>query len=272
MIHRNIHNNDIIKLYESGLSSIQVANELNTTKRLVLGRLKKCNIVRRTISKALRKYNINEHFFDIIDCELKAYWLGFLLADGNIGRSGRNGMAYQLRCTLQRRDHEHLTKLASHMQSNHPVTNGYSTDTVTGKKHPITKLIITSKTLGLALLEKGWDDFKKKGSCKILEKTPTNLQRHIVRGLIDGDGWLCYSSRWVIGYCDLHKSVVEWVRNWINHGNPSIKQPKMNKSYAVHYTGGRQTRHIANILYSDASVYLSRKYIAAQNITSQNTP
>lgn len=26
----------------------------------------------------MRKYNFNEHYFDIIDCQEKAYWLGFV--------------------------------------------------------------------------------------------------------------------------------------------------------------------------------------------------
>ena len=28
----------------------------------------------------MRKYNFNEHYFDIIDCQEKAYWLGFFAA------------------------------------------------------------------------------------------------------------------------------------------------------------------------------------------------
>lgn len=30
----------------------------------------------------MRKYNFNEHYFDNIDCQEKAYWLGFFAADG----------------------------------------------------------------------------------------------------------------------------------------------------------------------------------------------
>lgn len=29
----------------------------------------------------MRKYNFNEHYFDIIDCQEKAYWLGFFAFD-----------------------------------------------------------------------------------------------------------------------------------------------------------------------------------------------
>ena len=31
-----------------------------------------------------RKYHCDDGYFDLIDSEAKAYWLGFLAADGNI--------------------------------------------------------------------------------------------------------------------------------------------------------------------------------------------
>lgn len=32
-------------------------------------------------------YSLNEHYFDNIDCDEKAYWLGFLFADGAISNN-----------------------------------------------------------------------------------------------------------------------------------------------------------------------------------------
>lgn len=37
---------------------------------------------RYKISKTCKKYSLNEHVFDVIDNQEKAYWLGFLMADG----------------------------------------------------------------------------------------------------------------------------------------------------------------------------------------------
>ena len=36
-----------------------------------------------------RKYNVNDNYFNKIDNEEKAYWLGFLLADGCIHERAR---------------------------------------------------------------------------------------------------------------------------------------------------------------------------------------
>src|SRR5438105_237351 len=54
---------------------------------------KKYGIDRRTVSRILRmyglgklqkRYKVNENYFKVIDTEEKAYWLGFITADGCI--------------------------------------------------------------------------------------------------------------------------------------------------------------------------------------------
>lgn len=50
------------------------------------------------------KYTFNENIFSIIDNEEKAYWLGFLYADGYLTDQGLFG------CALQEKDKAHLNK------------------------------------------------------------------------------------------------------------------------------------------------------------------
>ena len=60
----------------------------------------------------MSKYTYNENYFKIIDSEEKAYWLGFLYADGCITRFYRNEKlkSMSLELTLQSNDIEHLKK------------------------------------------------------------------------------------------------------------------------------------------------------------------
>lgn len=53
-----------------------------------------------------RKYILNQNFFDDIDTEEKAYWLGFLYADGY-----NNEKRKEVKIRLAIKDEEHLLKL-----------------------------------------------------------------------------------------------------------------------------------------------------------------
>ena len=53
-----------------------------------------------------RKYRCNETYFDHIDSESKAYWLGFIYADGCISNNG-----YRFEVRLSKNDEDHLIKL-----------------------------------------------------------------------------------------------------------------------------------------------------------------
>ena len=61
---------------------------------------------------------INYNYFDVIDTENKAYWLGFIFADGcittpyRVNKDGsiKNGI-YRIEVSLKEDDKEHLDKL-----------------------------------------------------------------------------------------------------------------------------------------------------------------
>lgn len=63
-----------------------------------------------------RRLSVNDDFFEVIDTEEKAYWLGFLFADGSI-RSSRNEVAIQ----LQRGDKRHLEKFRDALDSEYGI-------------------------------------------------------------------------------------------------------------------------------------------------------
>ena len=77
---------------------------------------KEYKIDRRTLSSYLKRVGItivnrqnickfNEHVFDNIDSEEKAYWLGFIFADGYISSQEGN---YNFEISLKGSDKEHL--------------------------------------------------------------------------------------------------------------------------------------------------------------------
>ena len=66
------------------------------------------------------KYSVNQDYFENIDNEWKAYWLGFLYADGCItikrNSNNQNKMDYNIDLTLK--DKEHIIKFLNSVQSN----------------------------------------------------------------------------------------------------------------------------------------------------------
>ena len=245
---------DLAEEYNAGSSSLELARKYGLTKRAVLYRLRKQGVKRRTTSQALRRFTVNEAAFQGINCESTAYWLGFLLADGAISCTGRFSRARQLRCTLQERDLQHLEMLRTWLCSTHPIK--YLPD----KKAYL--LSITSKRLVEPLEAASWHEFKRFGHTAILEITPSNLQRHLIRGLIDGDGTIgYYLGRWIIGYIDLHETVVKWVQSWFirNCNTKPVKLRRPSQAFQFQYNGNIQAPRIIYHLYANAAVALSRK-------------
>lgn len=87
----------------------------------------KYGIKRQSLSKYLysighevinyqNRLRCDETVFDSIDTEEKAYWLGFIFADGNISQVG-----HKFEMNLGGKDYDHLDKLRKFFKYEHPV-------------------------------------------------------------------------------------------------------------------------------------------------------
>lgn len=72
----NLNENEIIALYQSGLSTIKIGKMFGCSNTTISKRLKELKIKMRSNKEYRRKYNFNENFFESIDTQEKAYWLG----------------------------------------------------------------------------------------------------------------------------------------------------------------------------------------------------
>ena len=70
-----------------------------------------------------RRYNVNHNYFDIIDTEEKAYWLGFLYADGYI-RERKSGNSLEMKLSIK--DKHHLELFRESINSNHIIVDGFN--------------------------------------------------------------------------------------------------------------------------------------------------
>ena len=246
--------NNLINDYSSGESLRSLAIEYNCTRSVLSRILKENNIVIRDNTKNSRKYYHDEDFFEKINTEEKAYWLGFIFADGFI-ESKRNHGAQKLGITLSKIDINHLEKFKADIKATNPIKeykgSGYNANGT------FSKILLTS--------QKTVDDLKKHGCTehKTLKLTfPTikdELKHHFIRGYMDGDGSisLIQNKSYIIQFT----GTKDFLTSIMKYFNKNLAMyTKDNITYELKFGGNLQVKKILNILYKDATVYLDRKY------------
>lgn len=135
-----------------------------------------------------RRYFVDEYYFDEIDCEEKAYWLGFIYADGYI-RERKSGNSLELKLSVK--DKLHLELFKNTIKSNHVISEYFN-------KVKYKDRFSESHGCHLAIYSKKLvDSIKKNGvhSNKTFTIEFPNIKdeliNHFIRGYFDGDG--CFS-------------------------------------------------------------------------------
>ena len=108
---------ELFAKYETGkYTGADLAKEYPITLTAINGLLRRNGYKSKSQSELQRKYSINENFFDVIDTEEKAYFLGFLYADG-CNATNRNAVIL----SLKEDDRDILEKLNSLLQPQKPL-------------------------------------------------------------------------------------------------------------------------------------------------------
>lgn len=206
-----------------------------------------------------RKYNINEEFFDVIDSESKAYFLGFLYADGTISPS-RNTILL----SLKENDKIILEKLKECINYTGPlkyrIRNPNWKGASKGSKNTWS-LHITNKKLRQRLEEIGCTNNK---TYKIeFPEIPENLYRHFIRGYFDGDGCLYISktkrAEWsMIGTYNFLKNIQDIISENLNLSKNKLYSK--GELFYLKYGSKKDVKSLQDWLYKDSIIFLDRKF------------
>lgn len=245
----------IAGLYRSGLSCKQISETLKGLSRTTIFRkLEIMGIKRRTISEACRKYKVNHNFFETIDTEQKAYWVGFLGADGCI-----HDKISMISLNLSLKDESQLKKFKEALNTNYPIHNRK-----VNLKYSACSINIRSKEIVRDLIDKGVVP-RKSLILKSPKNIPDSLIKHWIRGYFDGDGCVGIyvdkkSSRnrlslrtSIIGT----QEVLEFILNQI--GLSQIIRRMTNSKAFVFQAAGKKGLQLYYYMYSNATIYLERK-------------
>ena len=189
-------------------------------------------------------FEYDETYFEKIENEEKAYWLGFIYADGYCGDK-------EFRIHLSIKDIKHLEKFKSNIKSTHPIhicKNEKITFNI-GRKKIVNDLhnlgVIPRKTFLL-----NYPDISQE------------LNRHFIRGFFDGDGCIYISKK---GYKNF--SIFTVAKKFKNKLIDIIKLEtgiKLNDNnqgngWVVGTSKKCNVEEIRQYLYDDANVFLERK-------------
>lgn len=211
----------------------------------------------------MKDYKINEDYFNKIDSEAKAYFLGLLFTDGNVFIRNKSG---QISLEIHIQDKEILDKFKQEVNSN---------NTISYRKRRNTETVcfrISSYKMCLDLSKYGIIPNKTKKT-KTLPDIPNEFKKDFIRGLIDGDGSIYQSSNKYnhVTFCSYQYNICNQLQNWcdelINSKNKAkILKDKGKEIYRVHYNNQEQVKRLVTVLYKDSNFYLARKYSKAKAI------
>lgn len=245
----------IIRSYKNGARLHSIADKVGVSRATISIFLDEHNIKKRSRSQSHSMYFCNEEYFSKIDTEEKAYWLGFISADGFINsKSERWGV------TLSADDKNHLEKLKESLDSTHPV-NIFAVNKEKG--YYSSRLHICSKQMKNDLISNGVLENKTEYmKFPSEEQVPQSLIRHYMRGYFDGDGsvYLDNLNRWYLNLLGTKEFLIDFKEKM---GYPDYKIYKDKRSIVYYITIGAQKTvlDILDFLYKDSTIYLDRKYL-----------
>ena len=217
------------------------------------------NIPNQKVFKVMNRdsgslYHLNADFFKDIDSENKAYWLGFIFADGSLSKN-------RLTIRLSANDYSHLLKFKNHIEFEGNIRVEKRDSNF--KKLSKSCVIEVNSRQFIRNLSKYVPIGKKFNKIRV-PNIEDNLIRHFIRGYFDGDGYVV-STRKHIGFCGnqgflsdlseifLDKSLRDNKEGYISNKNGNYGELNYSK---------RASRNIMEWLYLDSTIYLKRKYDA----------
>lgn len=249
----------VVDLYKNGMSTTKIAEMFFCSVPSVLEVLKR-NDIARTNKFSFRKYFLREDMFDVIDTEEKAYWLGFIYAEGCVNKEMTT-----LSIGLSALDATHLEKFRDTISPERPV---YRTTRVSEWKEEKklaykATLSIWSVKLSASLHNVGISK-ERQAPEKLFLAIPDDLFHHWLRGYFDGDGSAA-THTFRIAFVGEYK-LLKWMEYKLNEfvfigTDRTIYYPKNKRRVvgSIYFSGRKLAKSVGKFMYQDATIFLERK-------------
>lgn len=243
----------IIELYKRGLNTTEIQEILGLKRGIASYLLRKNDYKLR--HKGPKSLIGKENYFDIIDTEAKAYFLGWIMADGNV--SIYNGQ-YSLKIHIALVDREIIDKFLEAIDSKNKAS-------VKSGKNPSYYVSLTSVHMCNRLIELGVIPCKS-GREKFPDQVPANLYSHFIRGIFDGDGITDIGGR--SGFVG-SREMLERILKILCETNRKLYPNRKNENIYYFLGGKKFSRRLFEFMYRDANIWLQRKRTRMEIICSK---
>ena len=274
-LYKNFSEEDdkkIEQLYNEGKSTREIGKIMNTSGITISKHLQKMGVKIKDLHKSRQIYSFNENYFKTINDEHKAYWLGFIAADGCVLEptyqvSKRTGKIIRkeqgaLQIGLQENDKTHLEKFQKDIEDTHNLYYNKKMESITIKLFSN----ITCRDLQQYNIVP-----RKSLVLKFPDNIRKDLLRHFIRGYFDGDGSIafCKNKKGVISIGSIQVSFIgatsfiiglnEILQEKIQVNGKIIKE-KNPMTSNLFFSSIDHTKKFLDFIYKDSTIYLDRKY------------
>lgn len=225
-------------------------------------------LIKQGVDYSSTKPKFNQHIFDLIDSEEKAYWLGFIYADGYISASSLDKdkeIDYKFELNLSSKDITHLEKFNKFME--HTDYNINISDVILNENtYERARWSIGNKHMWNVLNNYGCTP-RKSNTLTFPDVTIFNKKSLVfdfIRGYIDGDGSISYNniehtkmSVNILGTSEFLMGIQHHLgtNNALSYNNKTQSEITKVLSFV-----GSSAYNQLNKLYKNATIYLDRKY------------
>lgn len=207
----------------------------------------------------------NEDYFEKIDTEHKAYWLGLLYADGSMTIRKNS---YNLSITLKAEDGYLLEQFLEDLETDYKIR--YTSHKVKGKQYPVARVSICNTKLGKDLVNKGIRP-NKTTDCIFPKEDiiQSYLVKHFIRGFMDGDGSIkrVEYKDYSLNFIGTKEMLIP-IYNFFKEQNSEIRETPnliLEKKceveiYTLEFHGNLITQRLLKLLYENSNIHMVRKY------------
>lgn len=244
---------DIKERYSNGESYVGIGKVYNVNN----GTIKRLLDSENVQSRGNRKHNYDEHIFDNIDSAEKAYWVGFIAADGYVNE--KRGF---MRIKLQECDLEHLKKFIKFINGDEGMIK-HEYHNLTGNKQYYAE--VNGRYFVNSLVKLNLRQGKSSGK-EQLSPIPEEYTKDYIRGLWDGDGHIEKKEMDLISSVE----ILEFVQNYL-HEKCSTNINKIIQhcnTYRIYICKNRM--NVLKYLYYKNCIALDRKYDLANDLIKED--